>query len=360
MAPPAARMPAARYTSPHMLAGPCTRRGVLLALVGLFPSRGHAQAAAPIRVSYQPATYWSLPFLVAVERGFWAQEGLRPELIAYPHGAPQIDAGAKGAWDVGGLGSAPAVLGAARFGLLTIGITNDESFANAVMVRGDAAATWLRRPARDLRGKTVLLTPSSTGEYVLRAYLGRLRLDPKAVKIVHMEQRAIVHAFTAGKAGDVFVLWAPYLYVALSRGGKVLANGRSAGVTVPGALVAHPRFAREHPDLVARFLRVYVRSLEWQRTNRARALDMLARFSAEAGVKIDKRWLEEGFKTRPVWGVAGQLGLLSRRDGPSTADRWFSEIGEEFVEADALETNPDPTRYITDEYMKMAATGLPR
>jgi NitT/TauT family transport system substrate-binding protein len=49
---------------------------------------------------------------------------------------------------------------------------------------------------------------------------------------------------------------------------------------VPGALVAHPRFAREHPDLVARFLRVYLRSLEWQRGNRGRALDILARDSA--------------------------------------------------------------------------------
>ena len=342
-----------------MLVREVSRRSILIAPFALA-APALAQAAAPLRVSYQPATYWSLPFFVAAERGFWAQEGLKPELLAYPHGAPQIDAGAKDAWDVGGVGSAPAVLGASRFGLLTIGITNDESFANAVMVRGDAAGTWLRRPARDLRGKTVLLTPSSTGEYVLRAYLGRLGIDPKAVKIVHMEQTAIVNAFTAGKPGDVFVLWAPYLDVALSRGGKVLANGRSAGVTVPGALVAHPRFAREHPELVARFLRVYLRSLEWQRGNRARALDILARSSAQAGVKIDKRWLDEGFKTRPVWGLAGQLGLLSRRDGPSIADRWFSEVGAEFVEAGALQANPDPTRYITDEYMKMAGASQPK
>lgn len=342
-----------------MLVREVSRRSILLASLALVaPSL--AQAAAPIRVSYQPATYWSLPFLVGVERGFWAQEGLKPELLAYPHGAPQVDAGAKDAWDVGGIGSAPAVLGAARFGLLTIGITNDESFANAVMVRGDAAATWLRRPPRDLRGKTVLLTPASTGEYVLRAYLGRIGLDPKAVKMVHMEQMAIVSAFTAGKTGDVFVLWAPYLYIALSRGGKVLANGRSAGVTVPGALVAHPRFARDHPELVERFLRVYFRSLDWQRGNRAQALDILARFSAQAGVKIDKRWLDEGFKTRPVWGLAGQLGLLSRRDGPSIVDRWFAQVGEEFVEAGVLQANPDPARYITDEYMKMAAVGLPK
>lgn len=80
----------------------------------------------------------------------------------------------------------------------------------------------------------------------------------------------------------MFVLWAPYLYDALARGGKVLANGGTAGVTVPGALVAVPRFAREHP-----------------------------------------RWFAESFKTRQVWGIAGQLGLLARAQRqPSIADGW--------------------------------------
>ena len=98
--------------------------GAVLALLCLTPTAAHAQPLAPIRVSYQPATYWSLPFLVATEQGFWAQEGLNPELSPFPSGAPQVDAGAQEAWDVGGMGSAPAVLGASRYGVLTIGITS--------------------------------------------------------------------------------------------------------------------------------------------------------------------------------------------------------------------------------------------
>jgi ABC-type nitrate/sulfonate/bicarbonate transport system substrate-binding protein len=330
--------------------------GAVLALGLLMPEAASAQAqkVAPIRVSYQPATYWSLPFLVATEQGFWGQEGLKPELLPFPSGAPQVDAGAQEAWDVGGMGSVPAVLGASRYGLLTIGITNDESMANAVMVRGDAAATWLKRPARDLRRKTVMVTRSSTGEYVLLAYLKSLKLTEKDVKVLYMDQTAIVKAF-AGKGGDVFVLWAPYLYDALARGGKVLANGGTAGVTVPGALVAVPRFAREHPDAVARFLRVYLKALEWQRANPAAALDILAKDNEQAGIKLDKRWFAESFKTRQVWGIAGQLGLLARPQGqPSIADGWFSEVGAYFTAAGALQANPDTKTYLTDEYMKLA------
>ena len=330
--------------------------GAVLALLCLTPTAAHAQPLAPIRVSYQPATYWSLPFLVAIERGFWTQEGLKPELWPFPFGAPQVEAGEKGAWDVGGMGSAPAVLGASRYGLLTVGITNDESVANAVMVRGDAAQTWLKGPARDLRGRTVMVTRSSTGEYVLLAYLKSLKLDVKDVKVQYMDQPEIIKAF-AGKTGDVFVLWAPYLYDALARGGKVLANGRTAGVIVPGALVAVPGFAREHPVAVARFLRVYVKGLAWQRGNPAAALDILAKFNQEAGIKLDKRWFAESFKTRQVWGIAGQLGLLGRPQGqPSVADEWFSAVGSYFTAVGALPANPNPKTYITDEYMQLAAS----
>jgi NitT/TauT family transport system substrate-binding protein len=227
------------------------------------------------------------------------------------------------------------------------------------MVRGDAAGTWLKRPARDLRRKTVMVTRSSTGEYVLLAYLKSLKLTEKDVKVVYMDQPAIVKAF-AGKDGDVFVLWAPYLYDALARGGKVLANGGTAGVTVPGALVVVPRFAREHPDAVARFLRVYLKGLEWQRANPAAALDILAKDNEQAGIKLDKRWFAESFKTRRGWGIAGQLGLLARPQGqPSVADGWFSEMGAYLTAAGALNANPDPKTYITDEYMKLAA-GLDR
>jgi NitT/TauT family transport system substrate-binding protein len=325
--------------------------GLIVALALLAPAL--AQAPAPIRVSYQPATFWSLPFFVAGEKGFWDAEGLKPELVAFPSGAPQVEA--VDTWDVGGMGAPSALIGAAERGLLTIGFTNDESITNAVMVRGNAGTTWLKNPARDLRNRTVLVTPLSTGEYVLLAYLKTLGLTRESVKIVAMEQAAILEAF-AGSEGDVFVLWAPNTYSALARGGKVLANGRSVGVTVPGVLVATAAFAKEHPDLVVRFLRVYFRALDWQRANQGEALTQLQRFDQQSGGTLDKQWLAETFKTRPVWGLLAQLGLMAPKDGkPSSADKWLTEIGNYFVGAGLLKQSPEPRTFITDEFLKMAA-----
>jgi NitT/TauT family transport system substrate-binding protein len=329
----------------------------LVALVALLCSVAApalAQAPATIRVSYQPNNYWALPFFVASEKNLWAAEGLKPEFSTFPSGAPQVTAGATDAWDVGGVGSAPALAGAARYGLLTIGITNDESATNAVMIRGDAKKSWLKDPARDLKGKTALVTTTSTGEYVLISYLKSVGLTKNDVKIVPMDQSLIVSSF-AGTTGDLFVLWAPNIYTVMSRGAEMLANGKTSNVTVPGAIVATPKFAKEKPELVARFLRVYFKAIDWQKQNHAEAVDLLAKFNQQGGVVLDKKWFEEEFKTRPVWDIPGQLELMARKDGkPSTVDQWFSAVGDYFLAAGTLKEKPDPTKFITDEYMRMA------
>jgi hypothetical protein len=103
-----------------------------------------------------------------MEKKFWAEAGLAPEFSTFPAGAPQVAAAQAKSWDVGGTGSVPAVLGAARFGLVTIGITNDESKANVLMVRGDKYDAVKKDPA-SIKGQKILLTSNSTGDYAAQA-----------------------------------------------------------------------------------------------------------------------------------------------------------------------------------------------
>src|SRR5215218_9078761 len=114
--------------------------------VGLSFAAPGARAQTPINVSYQPALYWALPYYVATEKGWWKDVGLTPGFSVFPAGAPQVAAAQAKSWDVGGTGSVPAVLGAARSGLLTIGITNDESKVNVLMVRGEKFDAFKANP----------------------------------------------------------------------------------------------------------------------------------------------------------------------------------------------------------------------
>ena len=89
-----------------------TLRTALIAATLIAGGAAQAQPAlAEIKVSYQPALYWALPFFVATEKNWWAEVGLKPVFSTFPAGVPQIAAVASKSWDVGGTGSVPAVLG---------------------------------------------------------------------------------------------------------------------------------------------------------------------------------------------------------------------------------------------------------
>ena len=67
--------------------------GVLLAVVA-----STVNAQQEIKVSYQPALYWSLPYYIASEKGWWAELGLKPTFSTFPAGVPQIAASAAKSW----------------------------------------------------------------------------------------------------------------------------------------------------------------------------------------------------------------------------------------------------------------------
>ena len=65
--------------------------GIALTLGGVTAS---AQQLTEIKISYQPAVYWALPFYAAQEKGWYAELGLKPVFSTFPAGVPQIAASA--------------------------------------------------------------------------------------------------------------------------------------------------------------------------------------------------------------------------------------------------------------------------
>jgi ABC-type nitrate/sulfonate/bicarbonate transport system substrate-binding protein len=230
-----------------------------LVLAAAFGAAGAARAQAEIKVSYQPALYWALPFYVATEKGWWAEVGLKPVFSTFPAGVPQIAASASKSWDVGGTGSVPAVLGHVRFGIKTIGITNDESAGNALLARKDLSDKFARDPAA-IKGQTIVLTANSTGDYAVQSCLKKWGITKADVTIKNMGQAEIISAMSSNNA-DLGGLWAPNIYTLEEKAGaKVLCSGKEGGVAVPGALIARGEYAEQNPENVAKFLAVYLRA----------------------------------------------------------------------------------------------------
>lgn len=327
----------------------------LALMIGAAGSQAaRAQQLEPIKVSYQPALYWSLPYYVATEKKFWADAGLAPEFSTFPAGAPQVAAAQAKSWDVGGTGSVPAVLGAARFGLVTIGITNDESKANVLMVRGDKFDAVKKDPTI-IKGQKILLTSNSTGDYSVQACLKKWGIAKTDVQLVNLGQAQIISAVTSNN-GDFAGVWAPNNYTLAEKGGaKLLCSGYDAGAIVPGALISRPDFAKEKPDLVAKYLAVYLRAWSWIKANPKEAREMMKKFYAQGGVEISDQGMESEFADRPVFSLDEQIKNMDRSGGASKVDAWLGNIGEFMKSVGTIPEVPDAKTFIDDTYMKKVA-----
>jgi NitT/TauT family transport system substrate-binding protein len=291
---------------------------------------------------------------VATEKGWWAKVGLKPTFSTFPAGVPQIAASASGSWDVGGLGSVPAVLGAARYHLLTIGLTNDESAGNALMATKDKAAGFEKNPA-SIKGQTIALTANSTGDYAVQKCLGKWGMKKSDVTMKSMGQAEVISAMSSNNA-ELGGLWAPNIYTLEEKAGaRVICSGREAGVVIPGALVARADYAKDHPQEVAKYLAVYLHAWKWIQAHRKESIDMMKKFYEIGGVTITEASMQKEFDTRPVYDLEQHLKIMDRSHGASKVDDWMTQISEFLKGVGTIQQVQPASEYVTDRYMKMIA-----
>jgi len=324
---------------------------VCVAATLLF-SADRPAVAEPIGISYQPALYLLLTDSAATEKGWWKEVGLEPTFTSFPSGAPQVAAVAAKSWDVGGMGSAPAVLGAVRVKLLTIGIVNDQSAINALMARANEADAIVKNP-QSLKGKQLLLTTNSTGEYAALSCLKKWGLKPTDMQIVNLGQADVIAAISGGN-GALAGLWAPNMFTLEKKtGAKILCTGKEGGVGIPTALVARADFADEHPKQVAAFLAVILHALNWQRDNKAESFQIMKRWYKQGGVELDDRFLQQEIDIEPSYFLEDQLQAFDRSKGPSKMDQWFAGLSAYLQSTGTVKEAPNSQSYISDKFLKL-------
>ena len=322
-------------------------------LQGLCAENSTSPKLTTIRIAQQPQR-WSLPWYVAAEKGWWKEIGLQPEMSIFSSGAPEIAAGASDSWDVGGAGNIPSVLGASRYGLQTIAIGDSESAINAIIATKDKADQYIKNPAL-IKGKTIPVTSNSTGQWAAIACLEKkFGLKPEEYTFVNLAPPEINAAVSSGNF-DISGAWAPNTYVLQSTiGAKVICTGKDAGISITSNLFVTPKFAKEHPDLVAKFLAVYLRAVAWERAHPAEAEKYLAAFYKSVGVDIAPQFLAKELADRPSYTLAEELALFKKNpNGKSTISDWWSQVSEFMVKSGIIKTEPAFATSVTDKFLLM-------
>lgn len=312
-----------------------------------------ADAPVAIRVAQQPQR-WALEWYIATQKNWWKEVGLEPTMSTFASGAPEVAAGASGSWDLGGAGDIPAVLGAARYGLMTIGIADEEAAIITIMATKDKADEYVKNPSL-IKGKVIPVTTNSTGQWGAAACLEKkFGLKPGDYKFVNLSPPEINAAVTSGRY-DVSEVWAPNTYILdASIGAKVICTGRDVGLPITSNLFVLPSYAKEHPDVVAKFLAVYLRAVAWERKHPKETVQYLGEFFKSVGVNVPEKYLPQELKDRPAFTLAEQLKIFKAgADGKSDAAKWSDQVAEFMKSVGIINKIPDTKTYVSDKFLLM-------
>lgn len=228
----------------------------------------------------------SLPTYVAQEKGFFAQEGLKVELIPFDSGSAIMDALMAGRIDIiGSTGTLgfwfAAQTAPERFKIFQLYGTKSTKDDNAfsVVVKKDSTLKDLK----SLKGKKVGTYPGPTSVALAKAVI-RTQLDITKVIFTELPPPNLISALAAGQI-DAFFAPEPSGMIAISQGvGRHLVKAPLTLLKlergIPGAAYAFSApFLQKHPEQAKKLKAILDKAVDYIRTNEKDARPYLTKYT---------------------------------------------------------------------------------
>ncbi len=308
------------------------------------------------------------PVWFAKKKGWDKQVDLNLIMSTYASGQEALMDFEVNTWVLGGLGAIPTVNGAKNGNMIVIGIANDESKANAVMVR-NTSPILLKKGATtsypniygtavDLRKKVILTTELSSAHYTTTKYLEALGLTEKEVVIKNLDQALALLSFEHEK-GDLAVFWAPYTFMANGKGWVTVSTAKDVDARLPLYLVANKAFAAQYPEVMKKYLTLYMRGLHWLiNAPREEAVKEIQAYYKEVfNLDYSETMVDLNFNVFELFTLAKQKELFDEKNGQSRVQKWQDSINEFMLTHKAvhksLEKNILGSKFIVPSFLNM-------
>ncbi|MGP8282591.1 MAG: ABC transporter substrate-binding protein [Desulfomonilaceae bacterium] len=212
-----------------------------------------------------------LPLWVALDEGFFKEQGINVEIAGIFRSGPEImSAFSAGSLDMAYVGEAPTVTAVAN-GTANVAILAQVNTEGSAIVVGKNS---LIRTISDLKGKQVAIPGYSTvQDLLLRKALAESGLDPKQVKIIVIKPPEMIGALRTNQI-DAFISWEPYPAQAVCMGiGKMLVSSAQIWKDHPCCvLIADKQFAQANDEKMKRMLEAHRKAVDFIRDKPAEAV----------------------------------------------------------------------------------------
>jgi NitT/TauT family transport system substrate-binding protein len=205
-------------------------------------------------------TLMSAPIYVALDRGYFRQEGLDVSLESFASGKECLKIVLDGKADLATVSDTPIVLTVMAGQTCAVIATIAQSEKNSALVaRKDRG---ISQPA-DLRGKTIGVTPATSADFFLDNFFVFHGIPKKAATIVPLKPEEMQPALTSGRV-DAVATWEPTVTRIQRELGANTQTYYATGIyRNTWNMVASADWVRKRPETVKKLLRALIKAEQY-------------------------------------------------------------------------------------------------
>lgn len=265
------------------------KKFLILAMIGVLLTAvpGWAKELKKFNVGYL-ASPGQVLYFVAMEKGFFEQEGLDVNLFLFNNSGEGMNAIQAGKLDVGTFGTTAPLKFIANGSQFTLFGGQMENGGSGLVTKPERVNEF--RNLKNFRGKKIATVRLSTADVVFRAALQQVGVDwKKDMTLVEMESPgAVLEAIKKGTV-DAGMVWSPHLKNCEKMGLKTALYTdqveKDHSCCRQAALTTR---LSERPDDYVHFLRALIKAYRFYQTQQDETVDIIAKY-----VRVDKDVLRD-------------------------------------------------------------------
>jgi NitT/TauT family transport system substrate-binding protein len=310
---------------------------IMMWIVIAFSLANPAMALDKVKVGYLHTLAVDGQFWIAMEKGYFKDQGLEIEPIVFTSGIPLMQALSGGSVDVAIMGAVIANFPSRGVG--KVFLINDIEYDTAMLFARPESGI---KSIKDVKGKKIATVKGTTAHVFLHTALKKNGLDSnKDVEIVSMDMAGAVSAFISG-AVPLVATWAPF-HVQIRdkvKGAVLLSSAKDyyPQAAIMGGWVAANGFYKDHKETLKKIIRAWAPANDYLLSKPDEALKLIhgKAYSNIPFSDIEASWKAEKCETSKNW-------VKLYKDG--TVPRWLGQVEQVFVEIGSIGNWVDPKEF---------------
>ena len=241
------------------------------------------------RIVYaMPITVAAIPAYVALEKGFWKEEGLDVQAQMFSSGRQALDALLSKSAEVMSVSETPLMHAILQGNKIYIVTTVTQHQEVKLIARRDKGI----QSGKELTGKRIATLPGTNSDYFMYEFLRANGVPIASVKVANMNPPEMVTAFVQGNI-DAYFAWEPHIYYAE----KQLPE--QSIVFPPGDLyhgrhcvAMNQEFVNANPEVVDKLIRGFQRAEKFINENPDESMAIVSKITSMDVEALKSLWSE--------------------------------------------------------------------